>query len=294
MVEIDREFLRPMLLARQNESSKRDYGHTLLVCGCSTMPGAAVLATGAALKSGCGLVTLHSTADACNAAVSQFPSAMISKDPCDCFSVVPDNLDRYGSIAVGPGLGKDHRTVEALKLLMEKAYGYGIPLIVDADAINIISQHMELLPFARNAVFTPHAGELARLLGESCRSSGTTPDSITDRNRTNGKIKELADTHGLTVVSKGYHSRIISAGDDNIYECRTGNPGMAKGGSGDVLTGLLAGLVARGYEPASAAKLAVWIHGFAGDILTAECTAEAYNSRDLIDSLKYGFISLSE
>lgn len=279
MNQILKEYLRGLVRTRENESNKHDYGHALLVCGCSTMPGAAVLATGAALKSGCGLVTLHSTSSATLSAVSQFPSAMLSIDHNDCFSELPDNLSRFGSIGVGPGLGKTPVTVTALTELLNQAHSMKIPMVIDADAINIIATNprlMDLVP--EGSIFTPHDGELKRLLPEWTEGD----EDI---------LLSFVNEYGCVLVKKGFHTRIYSPGAEP-YLNTTGNPGLAKGGSGDVLTGLLAGLLARGYGALSAALLGVWIHGFAGDVLTEECTAEAWNSRDLIDRLYCGFTSL--
>ena len=273
---IDKELLRPLLLGRGNNTHKRDYGHALLVCGCSTMPGAAVLATGGALKSGCGLVTLHSTAAAAGAAVSLFPSAMLSVDPGDCFSLPPADLTRFSCIGVGPGLGKDPSTSEALARLLGSVC---IPCVLDADAINILASSPEMLRLVpAGSVLTPHLGELSRLL----------PDWSEE-----GVISEFCRETGCVLVKKGYHTQVFSPSGE-VFENTTGNPGMAKGGSGDVLTGLVTGLMARGYDSLTAALLGVWIHGFAGDCLTEECTAEAYNSRDLTDRLYLGFKALYE
>jgi len=282
MTSIDAIFLQPLLKARANDSHKGDYGHLLLVCGCQTMPGAAVLATGAALKSGCGLVTLHSTALAMQAAVSSFPSAMLSPDPDVYFSQLPESLLRFDAIAAGPGLGCSSKTEEALKALIEKAREADIPMVLDADALSILAQHPTLqraLP--AGSVMTPHEGELRRLISW---------DRPEDKDEA---IFALCRKTGSVVVSKGYHSTIYTPAGEKLINT-TGNPGLAKGGSGDVLTGLLGGLLARGYAAMEAAALAVWIHGFAGDALTGRCTAEAYSSRDLIEELYQGFKTLED
>lgn len=276
MPVIDKELLSPILRNRCPDSHKGDYGHLLLVCGCETMPGAAVLATGAALHSGCGLVTLHTTHNAAVAAVTACPSAMLSLDPAPCLSCLPANLGRYSAIAAGPGLGRDPRTVRALRDLLSEACRLSIPMVLDADALNIISENRDLMSMVpAGSVMTPHMGELRRL---------------------GGSAPELCRESGCTVVMKGYHTQVwtpaVAGGTMDPYINSTGNPGMAKGGSGDVLTGLVGGLLARGYEAGEAAMLGVWIHGYAGDCLTEECTAEAYSSADLIDRLSCGFKEL--
>ena len=147
MTNIDPEYLRPLLLHRTNESYKGNYGHLLIVAGCQRMPGAAVLATGAALRSGCGLVTVHSTERALQAVVDNFPSAMLSEeDSRPYFSHVPAGLDRYSAIAVGPGLGRDNLTAAALFQLIAAAKEADIPMILDADALNILAEQPARLP----------------------------------------------------------------------------------------------------------------------------------------------------
>ena len=280
MNTITAEMLRPYLLQRASDSHKGDYGHLLIVAGCQTMPGAAVLATGAALKSGCGLVTLHSSGRALQAAANQFPSAMLSEDPGFCFSAIPLPVSAYSAIAVGPGLGQATVTVAALSDLMENAGQAGIPMVIDADALNIIAAKPELFPLIPSgSILTPHPGELRRLI----------PDVTPDNEST--LVSALSARSGSVVIVKGYRSRIYTP-DGNTFVNTTGNPGMAKGGSGDVLTGLIGGLLARGYSAVDAAGLGAWIHGYAGDVLTEECTAEAYSSLDLIERLWTGFVRL--
>lgn len=277
--QIDPEYLRPRLLHRENESHKGDYGHLLIVAGCESMPGAAVLATGAALRSGCGLVTLHSSKRALQAVVNNDPSAMLSEDPRPQFSRVPAALERYSVIAVGPGLSRDALSGVALRDMMAAAREAGIPMVIDADALNLISENprmMDLIP--KGSLMTPHIGELRRLVPF-------------EKGQEEEAARELSLKSGCVVVLKGFHSKVFSP-DGTCLVNTTGNPGMAKGGSGDVLTGLTGGLMARGYATIDAAALGVWIHGYAGDRLTEERTAEAWSSRDLIDRLPAGFKAL--
>lgn len=280
MIEITPSYLRPRLLKRENDSHKHDYGRLLIVAGCETMPGAALLSTGAALRSGCGLVMLHSTPRTLFAAAANYPSAMLSEDPGPHFSVVPEKLERYSAIAVGPGLGWSPGTMNALMDLLVGACDMKIPAVLDADALNILSvipDWHEIIP--PGSVLTPHKGELRRLLPAS-----------SDAER-EALAWELCAETGCHIVMKGYHSRIFTPGGECLQNT-TGNPGMAKGGSGDVLTGLVGGLIARGYKAEDAAALGVWIHGYAGDVLTASKTAEAWDSRELIEELECGFYRL--
>ena len=282
MTDITPEYLRPRLLGRENDSHKHDYGRLLVVAGCETMPGAALLATGAALRSGCGLVTLHSTTRTLLAAAVKYPSAILSEDPGSHFSTLPEKLERYSAIAVGPGLGVSPGIINALMDLLGEACDLRIPAVLDADALNILAilaDWHELIP--PGSILTPHKGELKRLL--PCRND-TERESL---------AWELCAETGCHIVMKGYRSRIFCPGGECLVNT-TGNPGMAKGGSGDVLTGLIGGLLARGYSACDAASLGVWIHGYAGDTLTQDNTAEAYDSQDLISHLRDGFCTLYE
>ena len=282
MHKINPKFLRPLLKKRETISHKGDYGHLLLIGGCQSMPGAAVLATGAALKSGCGLVTLHSTARAVQAAVSAFPSAMLSEDGGECFSRVPDGLLRFTAIAVGPGLGRTAQAEETFASLLTrvKEQESPIPMVLDADALFILAAHPELMKLIpAGSVMTPHEVELRRLI------SWNTPEEK------ELELKTLCKETGCVVVAKSHLTEIYTP-EGEKYVNTTGNAGLAKGGSGDVLTGLVGGLLARGYSALEAAALGVWIHGRAADALTAKYTAEAYSSRDLIDALYYGFKAL--
>ncbi len=268
------------LLSRPEESHKGDYGHLLIVAGCQRMPGAAVLTTGAALRSGCGLVTLHSTDRAVQAAVAQFPSAMLSEDPGAQFSTVPSGLERYSAIAVGPGLGQAEETLSALSGLLTAACGAGIPLVLDADALNLLAAHPSLWDSVPpGSVLTPHPGELRRLLPFETEA------------QREAAIIRLCRERGCVLLAKGHRSRIYTP-EGHCSINPTGNAGLAKGGSGDVLTGLVGGLLARGYTARDAAVLGAWIHGYAGDILTEKYTAEAYSSFELIRELWQGFAAL--
>ncbi len=280
MISLTPEYLRPKLLHRERNSHKHDYGRLLIIAGCETMPGAAVLATGGALQSGCGLVRLHSTARALQAVVNSFPSAMLSEEYDDFFHTVPEKLERYNTIAIGPGLGWSPGTLNSFMDLLAEARSRHIPMVLDADALNILSvlsDWTELIP--PGSVLTPHKGELKRLL----------PSKSDEERET--LAWELCAEAGCCVVMKGYHSRVFTP-NGTCYVNTTGGPGMAKGGSGDVLTGLIGGLMARGYSAEDAATLGVWIHGYAGDVLSAERTEEAFSSRDLINKLYLGFQEL--
>ena len=276
------------LLPRAEDGHKGDFGRLLIVAGCQEMPGAALLATGAALRSGCGLVTLHSTERALQAAVSTYPAAKLSEDPREYVSEVPA-LDEYDAIAVGPGLGQEAETQSALSdlLWMVRDWNDIYPdkqkkLLLDADALNYLALHPDMLSILpHKTVLTPHAGELGRLLQAPTAQ-------ITDE-----RVTDFCRQTACVLVRKGPHTRIYT-NEGLAFVNDTGNAGLAKGGSGDVLTGLLGGLLARGYDALTAAELAVWIHGTAADYLTAERTAEAWDAGDLLAHLWVGFRRLME
>lgn len=281
MKAIDDKYLRTRILHRKNDTHKGDYGHLLIMAGCQTMPGAAVLATGAALHSGCGLVTLLSSGRALQAAANAFPSAILAERP-ESSGALSLDLSRYTVIAAGPGLGLSSPAVEQLTDILAFARQAGVPTVLDADALTILPtlpcpDWTALIP--EGSVLTPHLGELRRLLWW---------------NSEEGKedaIRQLCEQTRSVLVMKGYHTRVYLPDGDCLVNT-TGNPGLAKGGSGDVLTGLIGGLMARSYDATDAACLGVWIHGRAGDVLTEEKTAEAWSSRDLIDYLYAGFKAL--
>ena len=276
------------LLPRAEDGHKGDFGRLLVVAGCQWMPGAALLATGAALHSGCGLVTLHSTERALHAAVSAYPAAKLSEDPMEYVSEAPA-IEEYDAIAVGPGLGQEAETQSALSDLiwMVRDWNDIFPekqkkLLLDADALNYLACHPDMLSILpRETVLTPHAGELGRLLAMD-------PALISEED-----IIDFCQKTSCVLVRKGPHTRIYTSAG-RCYENSTGNAGLAKGGSGDVLTGLIGGLLARGYNAVTAAELGVWIHGAAADYLTQERTAEAWDAGDLLAHLWVGFKRLYE
>lgn len=275
-MEDARRILRP----RREDAHKGDFGHALLVCGSCGMAGAAVLATMGALRSGCGLVTVHLPASERAVIHCTCPSAMVDSDPQGHFSVLPSDLDKYTAVGCGCGLGRHPETAAALSALLD---AYRKPMVLDADALNIIAASPELLESVpEGSVFTPHLGELRRLTG-----------AWDSREEVLEKAVALAVRTRSCVVVKGPHSAVI-APDGQVSCNTTGNPGMATGGSGDVLTGLLTGLLASGYESFDAARLGVWLHGRAGDIAALHYGQNGMNSRDIAGCLGEAFLSLEK
>jgi NAD(P)H-hydrate epimerase len=253
---------------------KNLYGHALLVCGSRNMTGAAVLATGGALRSGCGLVTAHVPGDARFALQTVCPSAMIDVDGKEFFSRRPANLTKYDAIGAGCGLGTEPETVAALADLLEQSRAMSIPVVIDADALNIIATHRELQKLvAPGSVLTPHPGEMKRLAGE-----------FADEKDKFDRVSALASEFKSVIVLKGAHTAVFLP-DGKIFFNSVDSPGMAKGGSGDVLTGLVTGLLARYKDSVTAALLGVFFHGAAGRRAAHIHGVESMNSADIMHNI---------
>lgn len=256
---------------RAKFSHKGSYGHTLIIAGSYGKMGAAVLAARACLRAGAGLLTVH--APLCGNLVLQttVPEAMFSADQrARCWTNVPD-LAGYAAIGVGPGIGRDPQTAVALLDLIQRTPA---PLVLDADALNLLSENPEWLNYLpEKTILTPHPKEFERLFGKSAN----------DFER-NGLQRAMSQKHGVIIVLKGAHTA-VSLPDGTCCFNETGNPGMATGGSGDVLTGVITGLLAQGYAPEMAARLGVSIHGRAGDRAVGETGRQALMAGDLVEFL---------
>ncbi len=270
---INGKYVEGFASSREKFAYKNQFGHTLLICGGEGMTGAAVLATGAALRSGCGLVTVHLSKHESNVIHCTNPCAIVSIDPSPFFSSIPENISRYDSIGVGCGLGKKPETFNALHALMD---AYDKPMVIDADAINIMASNPALImKVPKHSVMTPHPGELKRLLGEWSNEA--------DKYE---KVRNFSMMTGIIVVVKGAYTQIY-APDGSLYVNSSGTPAMAKAGSGDVLTGLISGLMAKGLPPLKAAIFGVFIHGKAGEGAEACRGTESVNAQDIIDHIRF-------
>lgn len=270
--------IRQILRPRVRFGHKGTYGHALIIAGSYGMVGAAQLCAKACLRSGAGLVTVYTPRIGYSILQTTVPEAMTLTDPEEYqISEIPD-LEKYKAVAVGPGIGRTPQTINALGKLLKKTSS---PLVIDADALNILAQDPSLLAFIpKNSILTPHPGEFKRLFG------GTKNDLET-LDLLQQKSKELK----LIIILKGAYSR-ISFPDGNIFFNSTGNPGMATGGSGDVLTGILAGLLAQNYTPEEAALLGTFLHGSAGDIASKKWSQESMLAGEIIESLGEAFLCL--
>ncbi|MBQ6726628.1 MAG: NAD(P)H-hydrate dehydratase [Bacteroidales bacterium] len=240
------------LTHRPKFSHKGTYGHALLVAGSYGKMGAAILSARACLRTGAGLVTVHLPKRGVDCMQTAFPEAMVSIDEDEAvFSSLPAALERYNVVAVGPGIGTSDKTQAAISQLLNQC---AKPMVIDADAINCLAMEQDLLgKVPEDSIFTPHHKEFERLAGEWA-----------DDFERLAKQRDFSARHKVIVVFKGAHTT-VTLPDGRAFFNTTGNPGMATAGSGDVLTGIIAGLLAEGLSPAEAAVCGVFIHGRAGD-----------------------------
>jgi NAD(P)H-hydrate epimerase len=239
--------------------------------------GAAILAAKACLSAGVGLLTSYFPSCGYEIMQSSVPEAMVSVDKNEFhLTSFPENLDLYQAAGLGPGIGTNDETAYMVKNFIKT---FQRPLVLDADAINIISKSPELLSsLVHYTIITPHPREFDRLSGE-CKDDFTRFE----------RAKNLAAMHKIIIVLKGHFTGIFYP-DGNITFNTSGNAGMAKGGSGDVLTGIITALLAQGYAASSAAPLGVYMHGYAGDLAAGLYSEEAMLPTDLIHCLGKTFL----
>jgi len=270
---LEQDDVKKFVKSRSRFSHKGNYGHVLIVAGSKGMAGASVLAARAAMRTGAGLVTVSGPEVNRTIVQTALPEAIFQTDTAYDLPAV----ENFNSIAIGPGIGMSNDTIEMVKNILKKA---DKPCVVDADALNIIAAHhlIEFLP--PKSIITPHPKEFERLFG----TSASTYERLL-------KAQQIAVQRDIYIILKGAHTAIITP-EAELFFNSTGNPGMATAGSGDVLTGILAGLMARGYTPAEAAKLGVFIHGKAGDSALETESEESMLASDIISNLGNVFKSL--
>lgn len=315
-----------MRKSRDEFADKRAFGHALLAVGSKGMMGAAVLSAGAALKSGCGLVTAHIPEGERMIMHVSNPSAIVDCDPGETFTSMDREHGHYTAVGVGCGIGTSGEAAAALESLMESLSSMPESrrpgLVLDADALNIIASRPYLFRLVPSgSILTPHTRELSRLMDGMFgdRALAGLPlvrclDFAGWKYPWDGPemdyLMALADRLSSVIVVKGHATLIcppvqqapdgattistapISAAsalsgdaERTVYVNSTGNPGMAKGGSGDVLTGLVTGLMARGYSALEASLLGVWCHGEAGDTASKKYGQESMNASDILESI---------
>lgn len=266
--------------SRSRFSHKGTFGHALLAGGSPGKMGAMILAVKAALRSGAGLVTAAVPGWGVAILQASAPEAMCATGIGVSVLEALPMFDGFTAIGIGPGLSTDDQVHGVLEMLLRDAR---VPLVIDADALNILARHPRLLDtLPQRTVLTPHPKEFERLVG-STYSSGH------DRLHA---ARSAAQRWRCHIMLKGAFTAICSPEGQVLFN-PTGNPGMAKGGSGDALTGLLTGLLAQGYAPGDACLLGAYLHGFAGDLAAARLTQEGMTALDLVDALPLAWGSVS-
>ena len=275
---ITHEVVKSVFKKREKFSHKGTYGHALICAGSVGKIGAAVLAVKATLKSGAGLVSANIPACGYEIMQTTNPEAIVYKDESnETLTHVPD-IEKFSAIGVGPGIGTEKETVSYLKELLQKNHH---SMVLDADALNIVSSDSTLLPLIpENSILTPHPGEFKRLTG----------DWKDDLDKLQKQL-EFSKANKVVVVLKGANTS-VSTPDGKVYFNSTGNPGMAKGGSGDVLTGIITSLLAQKYSSEEAAVIGVYIHGLAGDIAKDVLGETSMEASDIIHYLPKAFKEL--
>lgn len=275
---MSRVIAMPQLPRRDRESHKGDHGKVHIIAGRVGYTGAPVLAAAGALRAGAGLVFVGVPEPVYPIVAAKLlcamPYPLPHRDGGLSLEALGETLGRCrgGDVAVlGPGLGREPETADLVRRLVRQVE---CPLVLDADGINALDGHIDDLDARRGrvTVLTPHAGEFARLLG---REVGA------DREREAG---DFAQAHRCYLVLKG-HRTVVACPEGEIYVNQTGNPGMASGGSGDVLSGMLGGLLGQGFAPEEAVTAGVYLHGLAGDLAARELGEYAMTAGDLLERL---------
>lgn len=276
-MEVNRDTFR--LPRRQREAHKGDFGRVQIFAGSVGYTGAPVFAAKAAVRTGAGLVFLNVPRQVWPVAAAKCDEVMVRPAPL-CPARLCRQMSGCDAALIGPGLGRGHRARRAVHRLLKEL---DVPVVLDADGLNAAAGRLELLD-ARKAptVLTPHEGEFARLCG--C--------DLPVENREEA-ARAFAKAHGCVLVLKG-HRTVTAAPDGRVWVNTAGNPGMAKGGSGDVLAGMILALLGQGFAPEQSAAMAVWLHGRAGDLCAAELGEYAMTPSDLLDALPRAIRELEE
>lgn len=275
---IEADIVREKIPVRSKFDHKGTFGHALLIAGSFGKMGAAILASKACLRAGAGLLTSHVPRMGYSVIQTAVPEAMASIDQHDSIFTEFPNLIPFSAIGIGPGIDKKNNSCKALCLLLENTK---VPLVLDADALNILSDHKEWLEnLPENSILTPHPGEFKRLVGDTKNSFERIQKQI-----------QFSEKYKVVVVLKGAHTS-ISTPTGKVYFNSTGNSGMATAGSGDVLTGILLGLVAQGMSSEEAALVGVYMHGLAGDLAAKKKSEFSLVAGDIIEYLGKAFLKL--
>jgi len=270
---------RALIRSRPRFAHKGSFGHALLMGGSPGRMGAMVLATQAALRSGAGLVTAAVPEAGIPIIQASAPEAMCALGCGSEWLTEAPDLSAYSAIGAGPGMGAKEESVFAMRRLLERT---AVPLVLDADALNLMALHRDLLKsIPDRTMLTPHPKEFERLVG---RTFATGYDRLQ-------ATREAAETWRCTIVLKGAFTAICLP-EGHVRFNASGNPGMAKGGSGDALTGLLTGLLAQGYSTTDAAVLGVHLHGLAGDLASQRLGQHGMTAMDVVADLPAAWLGL--
>ena len=280
MISIDRALIRELYRPLNSAASKWSRGHALIISGSSGKIGASILAASACMRTGAGMLTVHVPQCGEIPLHVSLPEAMLSLDESkEDFSQVPA-LDQYQVIGVGPGLGRSMETQEAFGELLHKAK---VPMVIDADGLNILSMNPDLLnKLPAGSVITPHEREFQRLIGKDWKT-------IEDRD---SLAKTFAKDHQLTLILKEQRTRLFCP-DGEVYVNTFGNAGLSKAGNGDVLTGIITGLMAQGYHAKNACLLALYIQGVSADSSVKYQAMESLMATDVICGIGSAIKTLS-
>lgn len=271
---IDAKAVRTVLPVRSRMASKNDLGDVLLFAGSYGMLGAAVLATRAATRSGCGKVTCHGPRCGFYVMQNSVPSAMFVTDGGDVDIKSFENPNDCRGVAIGPGIGRSEDTIRGLEVFLKSCFAAGKPLILDADALNCMAMKPSLIDFIpARSIITPHAGEFDRLFGQHSSQASRVLKAI-----------EMSSRHKIVIVLKGHYTMTVWP-DGSIIVNTSGTEALATAGSGDVLTGLMAGLVAQKMVPELAAVAAVYVHGVAGRIAARLNGINGTTAEDIADAI---------
>lgn len=276
-----RKMVRSLFQPVKEFSHKGNFGHALIIAGSKGKTGAAVLAAKACVHSGAGLVTAHVPGDSLSILQSSVPEAMVIPDKDkDICSTIEYDLDNYKAIGIGPGLGTGNSQAALLRTLLTKS---GKPLVIDADALNIFAADKSLLELVpEGSVITPHVKEFERLFG-----------TVSNGFERLEKAKEVSVKHQINIILKGKFSAICCR-KGRVFFNPTGNPGMASGGTGDSLTGIVTAFIANGVAPDKAAMAAAYIHGLAGDMAASELSGKYLSASVLISYLGKAFLDIEK
>ncbi len=265
------EEAQALLKGRTKSSHKGNYGKVLLISGAYGKMGATILSGRACLRVGAGLLTVYAPSSGYEILQTALPEAMVISDPSENHITQVPSLEKFTTIAVGPGIGTNGETENAIASLLENTSD---PIVVDADAINIIAHRRELIELLpAGSILTPHLVEFERLAGKA--SDGFNRLEL---------LSTISKQYQLVVVLKGPNTAVANTKGEITFNT-TGNPGMATAGSGDVLTGIITGLLAQGYSSQVAASLGVYIHGAAGDLASEDLSEESLIASDITERI---------